>query len=178
MKNALLALFIATASLFGADFPETEISNGLIKARLSLPDPEHGYYRATRFDWSGQIPDLTYKGHTYFGEWNPAPYNPKLHDAITGPVEEFLSDGMGLGYAEAAPGGTFVKIGVGVIRKPDDSKYQQFKTYEIVDNGKWTIKKHADLVDFTQIVTDPSSGYGYGYTKVVRLEKGWFWSTG
>jgi hypothetical protein len=155
-----------------ADFPEADISNGILKAKLQLPDAQRGYYQATRFDWSGQIPSLEYKGHSYFGQWNPAPYTPKLHDAIMGPVEEFLTDGMGLGYAEAKPGGTFIKIGVGVIRKPDEPKFQQFKTYEIVDNGKWSIKKRADSVGFIQTVADPSSGYAYRYTKVVRLVKG------
>ncbi len=155
-----------------AQFPEAGITNGILKATLSLPDPQKGYYRATRFDWSGQITDLEYKGHTYFGAWNPAPYDPKLHDAIQGPVEEFLTDGMGLGYAEAKPGGTFIKLGVGVIRKPDEPRFQQFKTYEIVDPGRWTVKRHADSVEFTQVVNDPASGYAYEYTKTVRLVKG------
>jgi hypothetical protein len=159
-------------AFMAADAPEAAISNGVLSAKLSLPDPVNGYYRATRFDWSGQMPDLQYKGHSYFGMWNPAPYDPKLHDAIMGPVEEFLTNGMGLGYADAKAGGTFLKIGVGVIRKPDEPKFQQFKTYEIVDPGKWTVKKHADSVEFTQVVKDPSSGYAYEYTKVVRLVKG------
>lgn len=165
---ALPAAMLAPA----ATFPEADITNGIVTARLYLPDPANGYYRATRFDWSGQIPDLTYKGHSYFGEWNPAPYDPKLHDAITGPVEEFLTNGAGLGYAEAKAGGTFLKIGVGVIRKPEEPQFQQFKTYEIVDPGKWTIRKHADSVEFTQTVRDPASGYAYQYTKIVRLVKG------
>jgi hypothetical protein len=155
-----------------AEAPEAAITNGLLSAKLFLPDPVSGYYRATRFDWSGLIPDLQYKGHSYFGMWNSAPYDPKLHDAVMGPVEEFLTDGMGLGYADAKAGGTFLKVGVGVIRKPDEPKFQQFKTYEIVDPGKWTVKKQADSVEFTQVVKDPSSGYAYEYTKVVRLVKG------
>jgi hypothetical protein len=65
-----------------------------------------------------------------------------------------------------------VKIGVGVIRKPEEPKFQQFKTYEIVDPGKWSIQKHADSVEFTQTVTDPISGYAYVYTKTVRLVPG------
>src|SRR5579863_7552120 len=153
-----LTLFLCAAlAASAADSPKAEISNGLIKATLDLPDPVNGYYRATRFDWSGQIPSLEYKGHSYFGEWNTRPYDPKLHDAIMGPVEEFLTNGMGLGYTEAKAGGTFLKIGVGVIRKPEEAKFQQFNTYEIVDPGKWSIKKHADSVEFTQTVTDPSS---------------------
>ncbi|MDQ6676802.1 MAG: hypothetical protein M3Z09_05850 [Acidobacteriota bacterium] len=172
VKSIVLALCVLGFPAAGADFPEAAISNGVIKAKIYLPDAENGYYRATRFDWSGQIPSLEYKGHTYFGEWNPAPYDPKLHDAITGPVEEFLTNGMGLGYAEAKPGGTFVKIGVGVIRKPEEARFQQFKTYEIADGGEWKITRHGDSIEFNQKVKDPNSGYGYDYTKVVRLVSG------
>jgi hypothetical protein len=173
LLSRLVAGAILTAAIaFAADVPEATITNGVVTAKLYLPDATSGYYRATRFDWSGQMPDLTYKGHTFFGFWNPAPYDPKLHDAIAGPVEEFLTDNAGLGYAEAKPGGTFLKIGVGVIKKPEERQFQQFKTYEIANPGKWTVKKHADSVEFTQIVSDPSSGYAYKYTKVVRLVKG------
>jgi len=158
--------------LTAADFPEANITNGIVRAKLYLPDVDKGYYRATRFDWSGVIPDLEYKGHTYFGEWNPAKYDPKLHDAIQGPVEEFLTNGVGLGYGDAKAGGTFIKIGVGVIRKPDEPRFNQYKTYEIVDPGKWVIRKHSDSVEFIQTVRDPDSGYAYEYRKVVRLTKG------
>ena len=51
------------------------------------------------------------------------------------------------GYGEAKAGGTFLKIGVGVSRKPVEPKFQQFHTYEIVDPGKWIVKKHADSVE-------------------------------
>jgi hypothetical protein len=168
----LMAFWFALAGLTAADFPEADISNGILKAKLYLPDAEKGYYRGTRFDWSGQIPSLEYKGHTYFGAWNQAPYYPKRHDAIMGPVEEFLTDDAGLGYADAKPGGTFVKIGVGVIRKPEEQKFGQYKTYEIADPGKWVVKKQADSVEFTQSVNDPGSGYAYEYTKTVRLVAG------
>jgi hypothetical protein len=167
----LTALCVSAAALSAAEFPQAEISNGLIKAKLYLPDAEKGYYRATRFDWSGQIPSLVYKGHEFFGVWNERPYDPKLHDAITGPVEEF-SDIEAPGYAEAAVGGTFIKIGVGVLRKPQEKAYDHFKTYEIVDGGKWTVKPKGDSVEFTQVVNDAQSGYEYEYTKIVRLVKG------
>jgi hypothetical protein len=169
-----LAAALVSCCLLGAaaDFPQAAISNGAIHAVLYLPDAHAGYYRGTRFDWSGQIPSLEFRGHTFFGQWNPAPYSPTLHDAIMGPVEEFLTDGAGLGYAEAKPGGTFLKIGVGVIRKPEEPAFQQFKTYQIVDPGKWSVKSKADAVEFTQTVGQLSSGYAYRYTKVVELVKG------
>ena len=153
-----------------AEFPEAEISNGLIRAKLRLPDPQHGYYQGTRFDWSGVIASLQYKGHEYFGQWFEK-YDPKIHDAITGPVEEFLSEDAGLGYAEAKTGGTFIRIGVGVVRKPDAGPFRRFDTYEIVDHGKWNVRKAGDHVEFTQAVRD-DAGYAYLYRKTVRLVKG------
>ena len=69
-----------------AEAPEATISNGSIQSRLYLPDAQRGYYRGTRFDWSGVIYSLRYKGHEYFGPWFDK-YDPNTHDAITGPVE-------------------------------------------------------------------------------------------
>lgn len=75
----------------GAPYPAVEIGNGAVRALVYLPDAERGYYRGSRFDWSGQVGCLEFKGHTYFGVWFPH-YDPLLHDSITGPVERVLSD--------------------------------------------------------------------------------------
>jgi len=101
-------------------YPKAAISNGPVQAVLYLPDAKNGYYRASRFDWSGVIPCLAYKGHTYFGVWF-SHYESDDRDAITGPVEEFRSADGALDYDQAKPGGLFVKIGVGVLRKAEDS---------------------------------------------------------
>jgi hypothetical protein len=150
-----------------AEFPGTEITNGIIDAKLYLPDASSGYYRGTRFDWSGVVPSLEYKGHSYFGVWNAAPYDPKLHDAITGPVEEFTP----LNFDEAKAGEQFVKIGVGVLTKPDDKKYSFAGRYEVKNPGKWTVNKHKDRVEFTHELKD-ETGYSYIYTKTLKLVKG------
>jgi len=181
--------FVAAALLIGslraADYPQAEISNGQIRATLNLPDAQKGYYRGTRFDWSGVIAHLEYNGHTYFEPFYEK-FDPNVRDvdlkngviagpisATSGPVEEFGSaDGASPGYAEAKPGGTFIKIGIGVLRKPDDSKYDHYYRYEIADSGKWTVKKAPGWVQFTQEVNDHASGYGYLYRKTVRLVKG------
>ncbi|MEO8679134.1 MAG: hypothetical protein ABI665_08810 [Vicinamibacterales bacterium] len=147
--------------------PAVRITNSLVTAILYLPDPERGYYRATRFDWSGVVADLQAGGHSYFGRWNPK-YDPKLHDAISGPVQEYVT---GQGFDAAKPGGTFVKIGVGVLRKPAEA-IRGFQTLEIVDGGKWSTRIHDDSVEFVHEVNDPASGYGYRYTKTVALPKG------
>src|SRR6266704_1469151 len=108
MKIPVL-LALSALLLCAQEFPQAEISNGLVRARLYLPDPAKGYYRATRFDWAGVIPRLEFKGHTYFGQWFEK-YDPKIHDAIIGPVEEFVTNNLPLGYEEAQPGGTFLRI--------------------------------------------------------------------
>jgi hypothetical protein len=180
---ALFGLPVGWA-LMASEFPSAEITNGTIRLKLYLPDATKGFYRGTRFDWSGEIGGLEYKGHEYYGPWFNA-VDPKVHDyryagteiiaspcsAASGPVEEFQTNGSALGWDEAKVGGTFIKIGVGVLRK-DEPKYDYVKQYEIVDPGKWTVERHHDSIEFVQELTDPSSGYGYVYRKTVRLVEG------
>jgi len=177
----LLSLSISTTPAFAAGFPEAEISNGQIKAKMYLPDAKNGYYRSTRFDWSGAVYSLEYKGHNFYGVWYDR-IDPKVINwvhqgdeivsgpcsALAGPVNEFQTP---LGYDEAKAGGTFIKLGVGVLRKTDGA-YNRFFPYEVLDPGKWTVKKNKDSVEFTQELNDPATGYAYLYRKVVRLEKG------
>jgi hypothetical protein len=162
--------------------PEALITNGQVRARIYLPDAQKGFYRSTRFDWSAAIPSLEYQGHQYYGPWFTKT-DPQVRDFIykdsdivvsaqsgmVGPVEEFQTP---QGYTTAKPGGTFVKVGVGVLRKPDDSRYSGYANYEIVDAGKWTVHTGADSVVSVQDVMDPASGYGYSYRKTLRLTPG------
>jgi len=138
--------------------PQAQISNGIVRARVYLPDTANGYYRATRFDWSGVMPSLEYAGHSYFGQWFPK-YAPTIHDAIMGPVESFSP----LGYGN---GDTFVQIGVGVLVRPDSAAYSPFRYYRIRDAGRWVIRKGLRQVEFRQTVA------GYVYTKTVSLTRG------
>jgi len=170
-----------SGSLRAADFPQAEITNGQVRVKLYLPDAKNGYYRGTRFDWSGVIAGLEYKGHNYYGPWFDR-VDPHIQDfgyagsevvaspctAISGPAEEFQTHGTALGWGDAKPGGTFIKIGVGVLRK-DEGDYDFVKLYEIVDSGKWTVDKNRDFVEFIHELADSSSGYGYIFRKTVRL---------
>jgi hypothetical protein len=176
------AIILGLGILTAADPPQAEISNGMVRAKLYLPDPVNGFYRGTRFDWSGTISSLEYKGHKFFGQWF-VKLDPGVRDiqfdpasngflagpasANIGPVEEFSTP---IGYNEAAVGGTFLKVGVGVLRKPEEQRYASYTLYEIVNGGKWTVRKEPDRVEFVQELTD-SSGYGYVYTKTVSLTK-------
>jgi hypothetical protein len=168
--------------LAAAEPPRTELSNGSLRVKLYPPDAANGFYRATRFDWSGMIETVEYGGHKFYGRWFQAT-DPAVHDfeyrgadivagpntSATGPAEEFLTDNKALGFDESKAGGTFLKIGVGVLRRPDAQDYDRFRLYEIVDPGKWTHRIARDSAEFTQQVNDPISGYGYEYHKTVRL---------
>jgi len=142
--------------------PEIEISNGLINAGLYLPDLENGLYQGSRFDHSGIIGKLEYKGHSYFGKWFRK-YDPEKHDAIMGPVEVFAP----LGYDQAKTGDTFVKIGVGAIKKLDESPYDFSKPYSIVNQGHWGVNKSSNQVQFIHTLADEK--YGYEYVKTISL---------
>lgn len=202
MKTIRLSLLVLTIGLLpAAEPPSAQISNGQIKATVYLPDPDNGFYRSTRFDWSGVIAGLEYKGHNFYGPWfyrtDLAVYDLGYDEkgvvsapftAMVGPAEEFGTDGAALGFAEAKPGGTFVKIGVGVLRKPlageapvppppparggTPGRYDHSRLYTIIDPGKWTVKKTRDSVEFIQTVTDSADGYGYVYRKSIRLVPG------
>ena len=169
MRLALLVLALLQAGAPNPTPPSATIGNGRIRATVLLPDAKTGYYRGTRFDWSGNVSSLTWNGHEYFGQWFERYDNPSHHDAIMGPVEEFQTGSAALGYAEAPAGGTFVRIGVGVLRKPAEAAFRRFETYEIVDPGKWTTKSGADRVDFTHELSHPA-GYAYVYRKTLRLD--------
>lgn len=145
------------------NIPQTTISNEFIQATLYLPDSEKGYYRATRFDWSGVIASLEYKGHIYFGQWFQE-YDPIKHDAIVGPVEEFTP----LGFEAVEEDGQFVKIGVGSLLRPDEQEYNRFSLYEIVNHGTWTVNSHKNYVEFIHRLKG-DNGYSYIYQKKVSL---------
>lgn len=169
MKKTIIVFVMVSGLIFNAcqstqNPPQAEITNGIIKAHLYLPDAENGYYRATRFDWSGQISSLEFKGHNYFGQWFKE-YSPTKHDAIMGPVEAFSP----LNYGEVDPGDNFVQVGVGAMTKPSNEKHNSFTFYPVVDPGIWKIKKKADEVQFTQILKNEN--FSYEYSKLVQLVK-------
>src|ERR1051325_528656 len=88
------------------NFPNKVIDNGIVSARVYLPD-EFGFYRATRFDHAGMITHITYKGQDYGRYWfvKTSPGGEKLthiqdglvahpSDVAAGPVKEFAQNGF------------------------------------------------------------------------------------
>src|SRR3954462_12657335 len=159
--------------------PSKTISNGLVAAKVYLPDP-FGFYRSTRFDHAGMITHITYKGQDYGRYWfvKTSPDVKNLtydkdglvahpSDVEAGPVEEFGQNG----FEEAGPAGRFLKIGVGILKRDNDT-YDRFHTYPIINGGKRTTTATKSSIRFNQVVANDPSGYGYSYTKTVRLMPG------
>lgn len=161
----ILSKWFLISSSQESKFPEAQISNEILTAHFYLPDINNGYYRATRFDWSGNTTSLTFKGHSYYGQWYDK-YEPTIHDVVMGPVEEYGP----IGFSEAKPGETFIKIGIGALTKPDDTPYNSFKLYKIDNPGKWKFKKGSSEISFLHKLKDRD--YGYSYIKTVRLTEG------
>ncbi len=178
---SLAAVALSLMPISAAEFPSATINNGSIHAKIYLPDADKGFYRGTRFDWSGVVYSLETQGHNFYGPWFNKT-DPSVHDfiyqgedivagpcsATTGPVDEFKP----LGWDEAKPGSTFVKIGVGALRKPAAGDYDNYHLYEIADGGKWSVHTDPHAVRFTQALNDTASGYGYVYTKALTLTAG------
>ena len=192
MKPAAFAILLATtpalaqpvqpmptASMPVADLlaaaPHITLRSGALMARIAPPDEHGGFYRGTRFDQAGIVTSLKLAGQEFYGPWFDA-VAPDVLDyaydaagavvagpdsAASGPVEEFAP----LGF-EATPG-LFVKIGVGVLRQPDDKVYDHYRHYEIVDGGQRTTQTTANSVTFTQKLSGP--GYAYTYEKTLLV---------
>lgn len=181
MRLVALVALVGALALIAAGPPTAEISNGKISATVYLPDPVNGFYRGTRFDWSGVVRSLEANGHTYYGPWftrRSQTVRDFIYDgedivagpcsSTMGPADEFQP----LGYDAAKPRGTFVKIGVGVLQRPDEKAYDAFHLYPIADHGKWSVNRKSDSIEIVQTLHDGSSGYGYEYRKTLRLVNG------
>ncbi len=167
-----------------AKAPHVVLARGALRVAVALPDARHGFYRATRFDWSGMITSVTMGRSRFYGPWFSA-VAPSVHDFLdtpggvivsprntgTGPAEEFANrDGETVpGYNAAPAGGTFIKIGVGRLRKADLRPYDHFNDYAIVDGGTWTVQRGPDWIRFVQRLAPAADGYGYVYEKTIRL---------
>lgn len=167
--TAACALFFSMYSAADSDFPRLVLDNGEITVSLYLPDAERGYYRGTRFDWSGIIERVDYGSHRFYAPLH-AEHNPEGQDSVSGPAEEFAMF-RPMGFDEAAAGESFVKIGVGLLRKGDAGEYLFHGDYEIIRAGVWQIDSGPDWVEFAQDF-EAERGWAYRYRKTIRLVPG------
>jgi hypothetical protein len=160
--------------------PSVAISNGQISAKVYMPVPR-GFYYGTRFDHAGMVTHTTYKGQDYGQYWFKG-ISSAVHDytyderdnvvahpccAATGPVEEFDA----IGFDQAGRGGSFLKIGVGILRRNTDT-YDHVLNYPVSNAGTRENTATPNSVRFVHAITGDPSGYGYHYVKTVRLIPG------
>jgi len=133
------------------------LTDGNLKLILSEPGE---YYQGTRFDWSGVFKRIEYCGRIYADKWFDGD-DPRTHDHVCGTSEEFLPP---IGYDEAIPGGSFLKLGVGRLVKDTDLPYDWFRTYPIADQGRRTLETEPGKAVFTHILDGC-----YEYVKTVGI---------
>jgi hypothetical protein len=167
MYHILLLAAVPLAAVQAGDYPKTVLRNGVLALTVYLPDTRKGFYRGSRFDWSGVIGNVEFAGHKVFEPWKDK-HNPANFDDIVGPAEEF-GTGSPLGYAEAKVGETFLKIGIGELEKPKEEGYRFYYNYPIRRPGVWEMTTGPAEVVFKQTI-QTQSRYGYRYTKRVTLD--------
>ena len=161
MKFTLSIFFLLFFSLLGSDsFPQTQIQNSQLKANILLPDAQLGFYRGTRFDWSGMAFQITKGKNTYL-------QGLKLfkNKGATGTAGEFRDP---LGYQISPEGEPFLKIGVGLLQS-DHKKYSCTSNYKLLKAGDWKITKEHDSILFEQSMSS-KTGFAYHYQKELKLQ--------
>ena len=165
MARGLLLLLLIASQASAQDYPKAAVTGKYSAFTLYLPDDAKGFYRGTRFDRGGVIADWKVNGATLFHAWKGT-HDPANADDITGPCEEFDQAGPA-DYADAKVGETFVKIGVGELRKVKDEPYLFMTTYPVVNPGKRTLTVVGAATTFTHEVAS-KSGVGYKLVKTVE----------
>jgi hypothetical protein len=149
------------------DWPSTVMTNGIITAKVAIPDLEKGYYRGNRFEQAGIITKLERDGHTFFLD-APEVHSPLNSGECCGPCEEWFD---AIAYDDAKPGEPFIKIGVGLYEKTYSPNHLWYCAYWPLKMFPWTTNADKDKIEFIQEVDGPR-GWGYRYVKKLILVPG------
>ena len=140
------------------------LKNNQLTLQLDLPSENYCF---SRFDWTGKITALKYKGLFITGSENNE-----------GDPENLLGKGFynefgiesPLGFSETPIGGWFHKIGVGLLKK-EEALYQPGKKYQIKP-AIFKVNQTANRI-FIRCTSESMNGYSYVLEKnIVLLENG------
>ncbi len=150
------------------------LAAGELSVTVEPPDGKSGWYRGTRFDWSGMTSKVKFGQHELASRWQTGTRNPQANDDIWGFAEEFDNGGP-MGYDQCKPGDTFVKIGVGKLKRTSADPYHFFAPYPIVEPDTWTTKQLDQAISFTQsmehVPSDPAGvTIKYQYVKTLSVK--------
>lgn len=143
------------------------LNSDVLTVRLYVPDPVDGFSRGQRFDPSSMVQSVEYAGHTIFASFMDVP-SPESSLNASGFAEEFGIQSPP-GYTSAEPGETFLKIGVGVLKRQDSDPYKFFDTYPVVSRPPWKTERLGPAsVCFSHTISE-EDGWAYHYERTVTL---------
>lgn len=139
------------------------INSDRLRVEIAAPNT---VYKGTRFDWTGFITQVTLDGlHTFCV---PEDYRPGKGTGGIGLCNEFGIQ-TPIGYADAKVGDLFPKLGIGLLRRPDQEDYNYFRTYEIAKAFPLAIEQSVDHVRFDVLPLD-CRGYAVRYVKTLSVK--------
>ncbi|MEL7122558.1 MAG: hypothetical protein AAFO07_24140 [Bacteroidota bacterium] len=141
------------------------LKNDQVEILIDFPSEN---YNLSRFDWTGKIKAVDFKGKKVAGvEIENAPENSLCGK---GYCNEFGMD-TALGYDDAEIGEWFHKIGIGLLKK-DDEQYNFQKAYE-VNPADFEVTIEADRM-IVRCQSQQYNGYCYVLEKEIRLKDNGF----
>jgi len=133
-----------------------------INLEVHIDFPNEGY-QLSRFDWTGKITSVKYKGV-------------RMSSVERTDVDNNINYGKGfynefgierpVGFDEIKIGEWFHKIGVGLLKK-NDNEYRFFKTYKIKP-ASFNFKLNTDSFELN-CISDLVNGYAYVLRKTIKL---------
>lgn len=139
-----------------------KLQNRLIEVHIDHPLSN---YQNSRFDWTGKITDVKYRGKPV--TITELPDGANEHELGKGLYNEFSMD-TALGFEEAELGGWFHKIGVGLLKK-EGAEYHFHQPYQ-VKPAQFVVSKHDDRI-VIECISDNVNGYAYHLRKEISLKE-------
>lgn len=129
------------------------------------PDPEKGFYRKRRFDWSGMVVTARSPKHIFIGRGKPGD---KEIAPTLGLSSEFI-DPLLIGGETIVASPSLIRVGVGRFDVKVDEKGKP--QLQMTAPFPWKVVEREASIFYEQEVRDPS-GYAYRYTKELELAPG------
>ncbi len=132
------------------------LGNAEFQVQIGMPPISLLMERGWRFDTLGSVTAVTLRGHHFLG-W-------------PGLVDEF-GIAQTPGYAQAKPGATFLKIGIGELQRLDEKDYQFSRPYPVARWGGLAVEKSNSKLAIRQKFSG-HNGWAYDYHKSYQVEAG------
>jgi len=163
----VMAAFVAAKpGSSAAAYPEEVLENKTLNVRYYLPDGQKGYYRGTRFDWSGLISRIDYAGTPFSASSSRSTTaESRRHLRNRGGVRNQRAGRLrGSGAGRAVP-----QVGDRPAGEARCGRLQFCQAHKIAREGIWEAREGENRVDFLQNFTG-SGGWGYSYVKSLVID--------